>query len=222
MEVKNPSFEIPGLSWGQAEDWTESYDQGAEDIATFFNGTRFTPIEAFEGEWDNNQAAQSVFGLGDLEAALFEGGYAPQESFETSWIEPQTALGGGIWNHHSAWAFTAGMLSSAMFDSVPEAFEDFEEEWDDNEFSKTGYQPIVASGGTVTWGMFDVGVPEGAEDFEEEWDSNQNSKTGYAPIVAGGGTLSWAVFTGPVGAETFESGWTRRFARRAGDYKIGG
>lgn len=208
--VSNPSFEIPGLSWGQAADWTESYSSGAEDIGLFYNGMRSIPWENFEDAWLNSDA-QAGFGSGDLVAALFET-WAPHEDFETTWSMPSPIPTNGVWNHHSQSIFTSTMLAYGYFDSVVETFEDFEEEWTSNEDALTGYSPLVSGGASRTVGTFTDAVPENIEDFEEDWYSNDDAKAGFAPVVVGGGAATAAQFDGATLAyEGFEGTWTMTF-----------
>jgi len=208
--VLNPSFEVPGLSWGQAESWTESYSSGSEDIALFYDGQRYLPWEAFDTEWDNTEA-QLAFGAGDLAAALFET-YSPHEDFETTWAMPSAPAGNGVWNHHYQLLFTSGMLQQAGFGTGPLVYEGFEQEWTTNETSEFGYAPVVSGGGTVLIGTFTDGIPEDIEDFEEDWLGNSNAETGYSPLVVGGATSSAALFDGATLAyEGFGGTWTMTY-----------
>jgi hypothetical protein len=96
--------------------------------------------------------------------------------------------------------FSVGQLDDASFDSgTPEAFEDFEEEWNSNEDRRT-----VFGGGELDDAVFDSGTPEAVEDFEEEWSGNEGRRT-----VFGGGELDDASFLfgpGTVSAESFDIG----------------
>lgn len=96
--------------------------------------------------------------------------------------------------------YSVGMLDDASFDTgIPEAVEDFEEEWNSNEDRRT-----VFGGGELDDASFDSGTPEAVEDFEEEWNGNEGRRT-----VFGGGELDDASFDsfGSVGpTEKFDIG----------------
>jgi len=134
MEVKNPSFEEPGTAEGKALWWNEAQTGEAEDIAVFQGVARLYPFEDFEGLWDDNENAAWVFGPGMLSPAMFESGTEPQETFETTWVEPGVVTFPPFWNHQSKWAFSATDLLVALF-SLAYEYEGFELEWSDNENS---------------------------------------------------------------------------------------
>lgn len=192
MEVKNPSFEIPGVSWGQAEDWVESQDSGAEEILEFYDGsTRNVPFENFEGGWSGNEGAQLGFGSVDLIALLFENSKHPYENFETSWFGPW-----GQPNHFAKLAFASTDLLALLFEVGTLAYEGFEIGWSGNENSVLGFDPEVLGGGMLFPLEFDAGVPVQYEDFEEEWYNNELSALGFRPIVPGTGVFTALLFDG--------------------------
>jgi len=138
MEVKNPSFEIAGLGPGQAQDWAETQTGPAEDIGVFDGGAVLgsVPFECFEAEWGDNHLSAWVLTAAMVSPGMFEYGTEPQETFETSWVEPAAPTSPPVWNHHARWGFLASDLDAALFDvglGTPEAYEDFEAYWLDND-----------------------------------------------------------------------------------------
>lgn len=138
----------------------------------------------------HNGESQNLFGLSDLTYALFEGALLEFENFEYSWRNPSGGPGPPF-NHQSAWLFTttdvawaafgaliyesfeigwsgaaylvfgAGDTSQASFDVVPEAYEDFEEDW--------GASGPGAAFVSVA-ALFDAGA-NAFENFEGVWTS---------------------------------------------------
>ena len=207
-DIENPSFETPGIAQGSALFWDSSYDTAAEDIAPFANAAGETMSrEDFETGWEDNQLAQSVFGVTDIVAALFEGGTEEYDDFESSWGPMELPAAPPVFNHMAVMSYVAGNFTAAAFDvGTPEEFEDFEEEWTDNESALTfaDYEdPAVTS---IAAG-FDVGTPEEFEDFEEEWNVNE---TAVADFDAA--TSTAALFdAGANPHENFEGTWTETF-----------
>ena len=104
MEVKNPSFEIPGPNYGQAQDWSEAQAAGAEDVGLFACFGREIPFEPYEEDWEDNHLAQYAFGVSDVVYGLFEAGTEQQETYNTSWCRPQIGPvdpTSPAWNHHA-------------------------------------------------------------------------------------------------------------------------
>jgi hypothetical protein len=196
MPILNPSFEIPGLDFGQAESWTEVYPAGAEDCVPFYDGSRSIPWENFEQQWSGNEGAQADFAAGDTVPVPFEG-VSPHEDFETSWVGPW----GGL-NHYAQADFNPGDTTAVLFDALY-AYEGFEGGWSNNEGSEADFAP--GGGGAATAVLFDAAL-DGFEDFEEEWSNNENAEADFAP--GGGGTVSTILFNGATLAyEGFEAGW---------------
>jgi len=207
--VQNPSFEDPGVGLGQADSWTELYPTAAataagkacEEVCTFGQGTagEDTPYEGFLGGWDDNELAQTGFGLADVVSAFFESMSHQREDFEYSWAAPETPNPPApVWNHHAQFEYWHENFEEAMFDSGSEAYEDFNESWDDVE---DAVADLAAA--TTSSASFDSGTPEGVEDFEEEW---QSVESAVANLAAG--ATSAAMFDAGANAyENFEGTW---------------
>jgi hypothetical protein len=149
-DVKNPSFEIAGPGWGQAQDWIEEQTGVAEDVATFVDGGRRVPFERYCAGWGSNQLAQVAFGVGDLVVAMFENNSEPQETYCTSWVEPQTLVDplNPRYNHDAQSQFGVSDLVEAMFNALTDDYEGYQEGWEDNEDSSYMFP------GGVLWSKF--------------------------------------------------------------------
>jgi len=206
-DILNPSFEDEGIALGQALNWTEVYPLSpltAEEWGLFAGTDRSYPWEGYEQEWQDNQNAQAAFGSTDLISAEFEYGNLTFDRFDTSWAEP-AAVGAPVrWNHHSQFLLDWTNFTKASFDAAtPEAVEDYEEEWNDNE-------DAVASLllGIIVYANFDVGAPEAFEDYEEEWDDNETLEAEFQPLDPLGAASTTALFDGGANAyENFEGVW---------------
>jgi hypothetical protein len=120
-----------------------SWDLIAEDL-TYVS-------DDFESGWLNDTYLTSFEGNQDL--AIFES--EPYEDFEEAWQND---------SYVTDWASVSE--DPAQFDSTPQNFEDFEEEWKSNGSYVTDWASV-----TEDVAQFDVGVAEDFEDFEEEWPS---------------------------------------------------
>ena len=188
MGTQNPSFESPGLEAGQADQWTEVCDDGAEDYAQF--STSKLPFDDF-AEWYGNQFWQTEWDAWDLYPALFERGAHITEGFESSWCMPHSIEIPPRFNHLFKTEFTAGDTELAGFNAAADAYEGFEQDWDSNQLFETYYG---GDGATSTAASFD-GAP--VEDFEDGWWSNENYQTAF-----GGGDITSAMFD--FGARAYE------------------
>lgn len=182
----NLSFEIADGSFaGVPSGWVFSaHSQYA--YAPFH--TVIVPFEDFEREWNSNESYKFAFtGIGaDLTKAPFgAAGVATVETFEKEW------------SGNEAYQFgLAGV--DAEFDTSPEPFEDFEEDWGTVPF----HYSFVGVGTDLTAAAFDVS-PENFEDFEENWVAS------YKDAFVGVGTdLTAATFdSGTHAFENFEGTW---------------
>lgn len=201
-EVKNPSFEDPGIDPGQADQWTEAYDLGAEDYAVFGippGGTAPFPFEDYE-EWNQSQHAVTSFPANTLYPALFERGTLPRETFDYSWCSPAPVTIPPRFNHLFLTAFNSGDTETAPFALTGDR-EHFEYGWLDNQNFETSYG---AGGATSSAALFDSGA-DSDEDFENAWGSNENYQTSFGP-----GDTSLASFDSMMGAqdrEIFDTMW---------------
>ena len=201
MAVENPSFETPGIEPGQADQWSESYSDAAEDICDFVHYDGYTrPYEDFEQSWLYNHLHQSAFGLTDIVRALFLNLSMQYETFEVGWSAPHAY--GAPFNDASIFVYADSYFAIAGFDAAADAFEDFEEEWLNNENYEIGF-PATGSG-VLSSASFDPApfVPEAVEDFEEGWSNNQAA----FPVVVY--LLTASLFDGgAVPVESFEATW---------------
>lgn len=220
-ELTNLSFETPTYIRGEAAFWDEIYPNGASQICGFSYLSYYLPFENFEYSWSNNHLYQDYFATGDLVWAIFDeldiyvgyDGYSITqkkgvETFEWSWIEPNTGWPPDATNAQSLFTYfpTQEALSLASFNTATDEFEDFESDYDSNETSVAD----LASG-TVSYANFDSGSPEAVEDFEEEWQDNEDYETAFSD-AGGSAVKSAAMFN--VGAdayEDFEGTWTETF-----------
>ena len=109
----------------------------------------------------HNHSSIFAYAAEYFEVAAFTGPFSV-EDFEQTW-------GTAPWNDASESGFPgfgAGVLSAASFDAAPQAFEDFEEEWRDNE----NYAPHYTLGGALSAALFDAGA-NAYENFEGTWPS---------------------------------------------------
>ena len=148
--IANGSFEIGGTTPGEASQWTLTSQQAGADTALFdvlLEGLT-TPHGAESFEWFTD--------LVDLDSVGTES--AGVDDFESGWQND---------------AFIRDLSANtetAQFDTTPQAFDDFEEEWPDNEDFAFNWSEIAGS----DTASFDAGTPQDFEDFEEEWLSNED------------------------------------------------
>jgi len=190
------TFEPDGWSWGlDGILWS-----WFRIDSTFASGDVSEAIERFEAAWSTNEGF--VFAFADpydpleLEQAQWNTG-ALATAFEGFEVE---------WSTNESFSFTIGNTAAASFDTAPESFEDFEDEWG-------GYDLAM---GSVSFASFDT-APESFEDFEDEWG-------GYDLAM---GSVSFASFdNGSAEAfEDFEEVWSYVFdvaitSVAAGEYRI--
>ena len=143
------TFEPDGWSWGlDGILWS-----WFRIDSTFASGDVSEAIERFEAAWSTNEGF--VFAFADpydpleLEQAQWNTG-ALATAFEGFEVE---------WSTNESFSFTIGNTAAASFDTAPESFEDFEDEWG-------GYDLAM---GSVSFASFDNGSAEAFEDFEEVW-----------------------------------------------------
>jgi hypothetical protein len=92
------------------------------------------PYENFEVGWDNDAGFLDDWSVLTIVEAQFDTAPEPHEDYEEDWKLPKA--GGAPFNQGSEFSWDDVSTATAMFDAgTPEAFEDFEEEWDDNEDS---------------------------------------------------------------------------------------
>jgi hypothetical protein len=179
----NIGFETAGATPGYASAWTCVFVATAEEFAGYDVAVP-EPWEDFEEEWSTNNEA-GKFNWSQVTASTASYDVTPAqtfEDFEEEWanephlwalavtgtalyntaLDPEDAFEWG-WNSNQNDVFDWGDIPStatASFDAgAPEAREDFEEEWRDNEDDITEF-----TGGDVLAGTFDG---ENFEDFEE-------------------------------------------------------
>lgn len=115
-------------------------------------------------------------------------------SFETAGAAPGLALG---------WTFSsqAAAMVYADFDAgVPQAVEDFEEEWNANEAFVYAFEVADLTGAEYQTAS---AVPKYFEDFEQYWSSNQN----YAYGVVGSLAVYDIALAGTANFEGFDQVW---------------
>lgn len=116
--VFDPGFENAGTYAGDADGWTTSTTDSLWGWAYF--GTKEWGIERFETDWDNDDYIWS-FSVSDLESATFDP--LDNKLYEAFLYWPTTLL-----TYIADWTEVSD--DPATFDTtVPQDFEDFEEEW---------------------------------------------------------------------------------------------
>lgn len=107
-----------------------------------------------------NHVAITEFSPSLLVAATFDGGATTEENFEDGWST----------NENSKDSFDAADLDPALYDSLVEDVEDFENYWRANETAATHIPPPTVAGvaATVAAATFD-GAAHDYEDFEGTW-----------------------------------------------------
>lgn len=149
-------------SWGSNHNAQSSF--AVTDIVTALFSNQSRAFENFEESWwephtpatgPHNGSAYLYFYSGNFLTAQFNSGSEAYEDFEEGW-------GVSPYNESSIYAFAAGTFSTASFDSgTPEAVEDFEEEWKDNENATSSITSTVIAPFGVT--------PDYFESFESGW-----------------------------------------------------
>lgn len=111
-------------------------------------------------------------------------------SFETAGASPGLAAS---WTYSS----TVDVITIAPYDTTPEAWEDFEEDWANNAYKFA----FIGAPTDLTAAQYQTLHPvvKPFENFEEFWNSNQGYVFGLAGTIA--------VYTGPRNFENFETDW---------------
>jgi len=176
--ITNPSFETADATERLPAGWIATKTSSVERFAGFGDGFGY---DNFERNWKLpaspvtppfNQASLFELEPPNVAFALFSG-IDSDEDFEDGWDNDEGLLDD----------FDAITSITAAFDTTPENFEDFEEDW---KLPKSGGAPFnqasVFSWNDVTESaaMFDTGG-ESVEDFEEGWLDCENSIFTFAP-----------------------------------------
>ena len=208
MTILNPSFETPGTLPGTAESWSEGYSATSEDIAGFDHTDGYTrPWDDFACLWQDNQLYQLAFSITDIVASFFCSLSIPRENFESGWKIP--AVPSDTYkNDASLFAFNPDWFTVALFDTVDDPVEDFEEDWGLTPFCQAAIF-TYASGTFVRCPITALFILFGynIEGFESWWQSNE-----LAAYVFGGVNLCYFTdnLSPPINyyiAETFDY-WT--------------
>lgn len=157
----NFGFETAGGSPGQAAGWTVTEVSSASELAVYGAASS---VETFSAGWAND-AYLFAFDLDiDTEAAAYDAaGLMPAprvETFERGW------------NSNETYSFVLGASEDASFDTVPQAFEDFEEGWGND-----AYLSVFDLGIDTTIAEYGTGL-EDFESFENGW-SNDSYMTSF-------------------------------------------
>jgi len=177
--IVNASFELTGDDEVLPTGWTIVIVNTFEEVAIF--GNRHVGYDDFERQWKApktpatppfNDASLFELEAPNVALALF-GGLKEFDDFEDGWDNDAGLLDD----------FNAISSSTAAFDTAPENFEDFEEDWKDpaaggapfNEASLFSWDDVTESAA-----LFNSGV-DAFEAFEEGWRSNENSLFTFAP-----------------------------------------
>lgn len=107
-----------------------------------------------------NHSSADAFLPGNLEAAQIGGAKGP-EDFEVSWDSPG-GTGSSPWNEDSKAAFDAADLEAGSWDTTPQAFEDFEQDWGWGPGNQDAQAAFAPHGSGVL-------VAGPTEDFESGW-----------------------------------------------------
>jgi hypothetical protein len=180
--IKNLSFEVAGMSPGDAAAWTWTRHVSFR-FAAYASAGGVSRFEAFELGWRADPFVGDLVAPTNARQLLFgEFGPAPNrtETFERQWRLPQpTVLSTDPGNETALFVWDAG--STAIFGGIGgDAFEPFEEGWHSNDTYLWDFGPLQPA----LYG----GAP--AESFEHGWKSNDT----YA-LTFGIGALDPFVFT---------------------------
>jgi len=186
MSITNPGFETKAAGAapeGRPLGWTIVEAATELEFAQFSNsgalGDEGEPRDTFEEGWpDFTQTLIGGLVGSNSEMALFDVGASPQffEDFETLWADPAGSFEissiefaeftGLDWEaFETGWGavlytFTSGDLTFAAYDTTPESYEDYEEDWSLNQNS------YVATGTPIVWTLALFTIPSGTNAFD--------------------------------------------------------
>lgn len=118
-----PGFELPGPLAGDADGWTTAVVNTNWGYAVF--GVKEWGVERFDSDW-NNDTPVWAFEPADLDAAVFDPDNKLFEPFIYWQVLPAPPPYGPL-IYIASWDDVSD--DPAVFDAVPEDFEDFEEDW---------------------------------------------------------------------------------------------
>ena len=189
LAISTGSFEIAGSEPGRASGWSLDSIQGDWLFASFDgalpdgSATRLG-FEGFEEDLDGY--------LFSFSEAAQDSAFMPADDFEAGWQNVPYFLG------------FPEFSVLAVFDTTPEPFEDFEEEWDSNESYWFDWSEVPSTDAAD----FDT-APEPFEDFEEEWRSNESYWFDWSEVPS---TDAADFDTAPEPFEDFEEEWPTEIA----------